>query len=54
MSNKRPDYDEEYDSPEEIKDVNEREQRETRAKNTRPKVSAKLRRVVDRKRGGRQ
>ena len=35
---KRPDYDSDFDSPEEIEDVNEREQMERRAKNTPPKL----------------
>jgi hypothetical protein len=40
MSNrvKRADYDEDFDSSEEIDDANERERRERRAKNTPPKL----------------
>jgi hypothetical protein len=44
MSNKikRPDYGEDFDSPAEIEDVNERERMERRAKNTPPKVGVNL------------
>jgi hypothetical protein len=35
---KRPDYDSDFDSPEEIEDVNERERMEKRAKNAPPKL----------------
>ena len=40
MSNKikRPDYDSDFDTPEEIEDVNEREQMEMLAKNVPPKL----------------
>jgi hypothetical protein len=41
MSNKieRPDYDEDFDSPEEIENVSERERMKRRAKNTPPNVA---------------
>jgi hypothetical protein len=35
---KRPDYDNDFDSPEEIEDINERERMERRAKNAPPKL----------------
>ena len=35
---KRPDYDNDFDSPEEIEDMNERERMERRAKNAPPKL----------------
>jgi hypothetical protein len=35
---KKPDYDQDFDSPEEIEDMNERERMERRAKNAPPKL----------------
>ena len=48
MSNKieRPDYDEDFDSPAEIEDVNERERMDRRAKNTPPKVGVNFTEAV--------
>lgn len=48
MSNriKPPDYDEDFDDPEEIKDENERELLERRAKNSPPKIGVNVTEVV--------
>jgi hypothetical protein len=48
MSNKikRPDCDEDFDSPAEIEEVNERERIERRAKNTPPKVGVNFTEAV--------
>ena len=44
--NKRPNYDEDLDSPEENEDVNERERMERRAKNTPPKICVNVKEAV--------
>ena len=43
---KKPEYDDDFDSPEESEDVNERERMERRAKNTPPKIGVNFTEAV--------